>query len=188
MGRFVYSAMVSLDGFIEDPDGGIGWSEPDEEVHRHANAELERTGLVIMGRGLCQTMEPFWSDLVGNPTGVEHVDEFARIWAGKPKLVFSRTMTEVPGDAVLVRDLDPLWVGELREKVEGTISVGGAALASDLAAHGLVDEVEMINVPAVTGGGKPMLGPGFQGLGLSLIESRAFEGGSTASRYAVSAS
>ncbi len=177
--------MVTLDGYVEDPDGSIGWSAPDEEVHRHANAAMEETGLMIMGRGLCEAMEPFWSDVAASPTGIEHVDEFARIWVSKPKLVFSRTLAEAPGNAGLVRELDPDWAAGLREKVDGTIAVGGSRLASDFAAAGLIDEIEMITLPVVTGGGKPMLGPGFLGRELSLIDSRRFDCGTIATTYSV---
>ncbi|MDQ2623041.1 MAG: dihydrofolate reductase family protein [Actinomycetota bacterium] len=187
MGKFIYSAMVSLDGYIEDRDGSISWSAPDEEVHRYANDRTAEAGLVIMGRKLCESMEPYWSDLAKTPTGTDFVDEFARIWVTKPKLVFSRTLDEAPADAGLVRELDPVWAAGLRDKVDGAISLGGAALASDFAAAGLVDEVELITVPAFTGGGKPMFGPGFDGLGFDLIESRTF-GSTTVTRYAVTRS
>lgn len=185
MGRFVYSAMVSVDGYIEDREGSIAWSEPDEEVHRYANAMTAETGLVIMGRRLCETMIPAWSDMLVNPTGIEYVDEFARLWQEKPKLVFSRSMGEAPEGVGLIRELDPEWAAGLREKVEGSISVGGADLASDFAAAGLIDEVEMITIPYITGGGKPMFGPGFGSFDLRLLESRSFAGGTTVSRYGV---
>ena len=186
MGKFFYSSAASLDGYVEDPEGDFSWAAPDEQVHRHANDRTEESGLVIMGRRLYETMEPFWSEAAADPTGSEHVDEFARIWVRKPKLVFSRTLGSVPEPFGLIRELDPEWAAELRDKVEGTITVGGASLASAFAAAGLIDEVELITVPFVAGGGKPFFGPGFRGRRLEPLETRRFDGGSVAARYAVS--
>jgi len=36
-----YGVLCSLDGYIEDPDGGFAWAEPEEEGHAFVN-EQER--------------------------------------------------------------------------------------------------------------------------------------------------
>lgn len=174
--------MVSLDGFTEDAAGNIDWSEPDEEVHRYANRRTDEAGLIIMGRGLYESMEPFWTDLDRNPEGPEYVVEFARIWVSKPKLVVSRSLDSVPEPIRLVREIDPGWATGLRDRVGGTIVVGGAELASGMAALGMIDEVEMITLPLPVLGGKPFFGPGFRGYGFKAMEVRRFTGGSFATR------
>jgi hypothetical protein len=52
--ELIYSAIESLDGYIEDEDGTFGWAEPDEEVHTFIN-DLERpVGTYLYGRRLCE--------------------------------------------------------------------------------------------------------------------------------------
>lgn len=185
MGSFMFTATVSLDGFIEDRNGKIEWTNPDEEVHRYFNRMTDETGLVIMGRRQYETMEPFWTDLDRNPEGPDYVVEFARIWANKPKMVVSRSLDTVPDPIRLVRRIDPAWATELRQKVDGPISVSGADLASGMAAQGMIDEVEMMLKPVVLCGGKPFFGPGFHGHTFETSEVRQFSDGSTAIRYRV---
>ena len=56
MARLIYSAITSLDGYIEDAEGSFEWAAPDEEVHRFVN-ELERpVGTYLYGRRMYETM------------------------------------------------------------------------------------------------------------------------------------
>ncbi len=56
MAKLIYSAIMSLDGYIEDLDGKFDWAMPDEEVHRFIN-DLERTaGTYLYGRRMYETM------------------------------------------------------------------------------------------------------------------------------------
>ena len=62
MKRIVYAFNMSLDGYIEDRNGGIEWTEPDEEVHRYYNDFSRRFGTEVYGRRLWETMSSFWPD------------------------------------------------------------------------------------------------------------------------------
>ena len=56
MGKLIYSALASLDGYVADADGKWGWAEPDEEVHAFVN-DLERpVGTYLYGRGMYEVM------------------------------------------------------------------------------------------------------------------------------------
>ena len=56
MAKLIYSAIASLDGYIEDEDGNFDWAAPDEEVHRFVN-DLERpVGTYLYGRRMYETM------------------------------------------------------------------------------------------------------------------------------------
>ena len=48
MRKLIYSMGVSLDGFIAGPDGDIGWTEPDEELHRFHNERVRGTGAHLL--------------------------------------------------------------------------------------------------------------------------------------------
>src|SRR6185312_15268862 len=56
MAKLIYSAIASLDGYVEDEQGGFEWAAPDEEVHAFVN-DLERPiGTYLYGRRMYETM------------------------------------------------------------------------------------------------------------------------------------
>src|SRR5438034_10532124 len=99
MRKLIYSMGVSLDGFIAGPDGEIDWSAPDEELHRFHNQQAREMGAHLYGRRLYETMT-YWETADERPSTPEH--EFAGIWRETPKVVFSRTLEKVEGNARLV--------------------------------------------------------------------------------------
>ena len=103
MRKVIYSMGVSLDGFIAGPGGEIDWSPPDEERHRFHNEETRELGAHFLGRRLYEEMV-YWETADKDPSAGEVVLEFARIWQDLPKIVFSKTLEEVEGNARLVRD------------------------------------------------------------------------------------
>src|SRR5436190_17960917 len=100
MRKLIYSMGVSLDGFIAGPDGEIDWSAPDEELHRFHNQQARETGVHLYGRRLWETMRP-WEKADEDPSASDYLVEFARIWKGTPKVVFSTTLAGVEGNARL---------------------------------------------------------------------------------------
>src|SRR5216117_641608 len=98
MRKLIYSFGVSLDGFIAGPDGEIDWSAPDEELHRFHNQQARETGLELYGRRLYEAMR-YWETAEERRSLAEHELEFARIWKETPKIVFSRTLETVEGNA-----------------------------------------------------------------------------------------
>jgi hypothetical protein len=103
MRKLIYSMGVSLDSFIAGTDGEIDWSAPDEELHRFDNRQARERGAHLYGRRLYEVMIP-WERADEKPSAPEHELEFARIWKDTPKIVFSRTLEKVEGNAKLVRD------------------------------------------------------------------------------------
>src|SRR5215212_9324241 len=97
MRSLIYSMTVSLDGFIAGPDGDIGWSAPDRELHRFHNERVRELGAQLCGRRLYETML-YWETAEQQP-GIDEVElEFARIWKELPKVVFSTTLDRVEGN------------------------------------------------------------------------------------------
>jgi dihydrofolate reductase len=172
-----YAAQVSLDGFIEDSDGNIEWTEPTEELHRYWNAYAAEVEGFLMGRRLYEAMVPFWPDVAANPTGQPITDEFASVWMSKPRIVFSRTLETVDGGCRLEsRDLVP-WAGELRRTGHGLWSVGNSEVASTLLSAGLLDRIRLTILPVVLGTGKSFLRAGAGRHLLRASEYRDFPGG-----------
>jgi dihydrofolate reductase len=173
MRKLIYSMGVSLDGFIAGPDGEIDWSAPDEELHRFHNQRVRELGAHLCGRRLYEVMT-FWETADQNPSAAEHELEFARIWKDLPKIVFSKTLEKVEGNARLVRGGVAEEVARLKEQPGGDLAVGGAGLASTCIESGLVDEYGLFVSPVVLGGGTPFFPPLAERVELELVETKTF--------------
>ncbi len=183
MARLTYTVIASVDGYIEDRDGGFGWAEPDEEVHAFVNEQERSVGTALYGRRMWETMRWWATD---EPDGDDSpaVRAYAALWRAADKVVFSSSLTaeDVPG-ARLEPAFDAEAVRALKAASTRDLSIGGAALAATALAAGLVDEIDLYLVPVAVGGGKPAL-PDTR-LDLALLEERRFAGGTVLLRYAV---
>jgi dihydrofolate reductase len=173
MSELIYSMGVSLDGFIAGPDGEIDWTAPDEELHRFHNQQARELGGHLLGRRLYETMV-YWETVEEQPSLPEPQREFARIWKALPKIVFSKTLEKVEGNARLVRGSAVEEVASLKEQPGKDLAVGGAGLASTFIELGLVDEYRLFVSPVVLGGGTPYFPPLDERINLELVETRTF--------------
>ncbi|MGK5546992.1 dihydrofolate reductase family protein [Streptomyces sp. URMC 127] len=164
--RIVVSEFMSLDGVVqapggpeEDTDGGFahgGWSHPffDPEVVGGAFAEaLSGAEALLFGRRTWRTMAAAWPERAGDP--------FADRMNALPKYVVSRTLsdedltwdntTRIPGDEAAAR------IRELRGSGDGDLLVmGSPTLVRALLQEGLVDELRLMVMPVLLGGGKSL--------------------------------
>jgi dihydrofolate reductase len=184
MRKVIYSMGVSLDGFIAGPGGEIDWSAPDEELHRFHNQQTRETGAQLCGRKLYEEMV-YWETADQKHSLPEHELEFARIWKGLPKIVFSKTLEKVEGNARLVRNGVVEEVAKLKEQPGRDLAVGGAGLASTFIKLGLVDEYRLFVSPVVLGGGTPYFPPLDERIDLELVETRTFGSRVVYLRYGV---
>ena len=173
MRKLIYSMGVSLDGFIAGPDGEIDWSAPDEELHRFQNEQTRELGAHLLGRWLYEEMA-YWETADEKPSAPEHELEFARIWKVLPKIVFSKTLEKVEGNARLVRDGVADEIARLKEEPGKDLAVGGAGLASTLIERGLIDEYRLFVSPVVLGAGTPYFPALDEKINLELVETRTF--------------
>jgi len=179
MADLVYTANISVDGYTEDADGRIDWSAPDEEVFSFIR-ELERpAGTYLYGRRMYEAML-YWESAIPDEG---YVREFAEIWRNADKVVYSRSLESVSSARTrLEHDFDPEAVRRLKAAAARRITIGGANLAGQALAAGLVDELRLLTVPVVLGGGNPWLPKGVS-LPLRLLESRRFASGVVYLRY-----
>jgi dihydrofolate reductase len=99
--------------------------------------------------------------------------------------VFSKTLTSVTTErTTLERDLDPDAIRQLKQSADADVSIGGADLAGQALAAGLVDEIHLVAAPVSVGGGKPALPRDVQ-VRLRLLDTRAFASGFVHLHYAV---
>jgi dihydrofolate reductase len=180
--KLIYTAITSLDGYVEDESGNFDWAEPDEEVHTFIN-DLERpAGTYLYGRRMYETMA-YWETVDTAGTQPDFVRDFARIWQGAEKIVYSKTL-EAPATPKtrIERSFDPEVIREMKTSAGADLSVGGPGLTASAFRGGLVDECNLFVTPIIVGGGKRALPDGVR-LELELLDERRFGGGMVYLRY-----
>jgi dihydrofolate reductase len=168
----IYSMGVSVDGFIADRAGAFGWTVPSEEQFRFHLAQTRELGGYLCGRRLYETMLVWETDptLRDNEAGAA----FADVWCAIPKVVFSRTLDSVQGNARLAEASVAEGAAAALDATDKDVGIGGAGLAAAAIELGLVDEMRMFRNPVVIGGGTPFLPPITEDVPLDLIETRTF--------------
>lgn len=186
MGKLIYSMLTSLDGYVNDADGRFEWATPDEELHAYVNSASRSVGTCLLGRRMYETMV-FWEDpqsVRGEPPVMV---EYAEIWQGYDKVVYSTTLAQVASERTRIeRSFDPDAVRALKSATELNLSIDGPTLAAHALRAGLVDELHVYVCPVVVGGGTAFYPAGLR-LDLELLDERAFGNGVLSLRYAVSA-
>lgn len=185
MRSVTYAMSVSLDGYIVGPDGGFDWTVPDEEVFRFWIDETREVGVHLLGRRLYETML-YWETADQDPSLDDPELEFAAIWKPLPKVVFSSTLSAVQGQARLASGGLAEEIERLRAELgEGDIAIGGATLAAEAAALGLIDEYRAMVYPVLVGGGIPFFPQHEHRVDLELVETRTFSSKVVYLRYRV---
>jgi dihydrofolate reductase len=176
MAKLIYSAITSLDGYIEDEDGNFDFLAPDEEVAAFVN-DLERPiGTSLYGRRMYETMV-YWETFPTTADQSPIERDFAEIWQAANKIVYSTSLETVSSARTrLERDFDERTVRQMKTQAERDLSLGGSVLAAQAFQAGLVDELHLIVSPIVVGGGKPAL-PKHVRLSLELVDERRFGNG-----------
>jgi dihydrofolate reductase len=168
----IYSMGVSVDGFIADREGAFEWSVPNEELFRFHIAQIRELGGFLLGRRLYETMLVWETDPSMRETEAEAA--FADGWCAIPKVVFSRTLDSVQGNARLAQASVAEEVAAALEATDKDVGIGGAGLAAAAIELGLVDELRIFRYPVVVGGGTPFLPPVTEDVPLDLIETSTF--------------
>ena len=167
----IYSLGLSVDGFIADREGAFNWSAPNEDLFRYHVTQTQELGGFLLGRRLYETMLVWETDPSMRDSELDAA--FADAWCTIPKIVFSRTLDSVQGNARLAE-------ASLAEEAAAALAtdkdvgIGGAGLAAAAIELGLVDELRMFRYPVIVGGGTPFLPPVTEDVRLDLIETRTF--------------
>jgi len=172
---------MSLDGYVEGPDGKIDWTAPDDELFRHHTERIAYVRTHLCGRRLWEAMASYWPGAEHDPATPPLQREFAQLWNGAEHIVFSRTLRAVDHGARLVTSDAVAEVQRLKAGDGGDMEVGGATLARALLEAGLVDEVHAYVCPVTLGGGKPILP---RGIALEPLGVKTFASGVVQLRYA----
>jgi dihydrofolate reductase len=189
MGQFVYAMNVSLDLRIEQVPGDNGageWLRIDEELHREANARTRELAMIVHGRVVYEVMEEYWPRSREDASLPDFLREYGEIWTAMPKVLVSRTRRSADHNTRIIGGDDAIdQLAVLRAQTDGTIAVGGAALATQLLRAGLLDELLLTTHPAILGFGRPLFDDYDLPIDLELLDQQSFASGVTMNRYAI---
>jgi dihydrofolate reductase len=179
MARLLATMICTADLYTVDAEGRFDWGEPSEQVHAFIN-DLERgIGTYLYGSRMYDTMR-FWETMADEQSVM---GDYGRVWRAAQKVVYSSGLEAVSTARTrLERHFDPVAVAALKADADADLSIGGATLIASALLAGLVDELRLVLVPVVVGGGTPALPLGLHAA-LRLLETRAFENGWVYLRY-----
>ncbi len=158
MGQLILKTAVSLDGFLEAPDGTADWISSDDAVWQQMFQLFPNVGTVLVGRGMYSGYAKHWSEVLADPA--EHPTnevQYAR-WADTTRhIVFSRSLQQVEGhNFEIMRDAAQDIPRLKQEEGKNLLVFGGSKFAGALIELGLVDEYHLVLEPVALGGGKPL--------------------------------
>jgi dihydrofolate reductase len=179
----IAALQVSLDGFIQGPNGEKDWADS----WASAIQLIPDVDTFVLGGRMYPDYGEYWKSIDANPERVPPFQEripskseiaYARVAAKTPHMVLSTTLESVswPPTAQIIRD-----VAELRtlkgEPGKNVYVVGGATLVASLLNEGLIDELRLIVHPIVLGKGQALFGGVNERLSLDLIQAKSTESG-----------
>jgi dihydrofolate reductase len=181
--KMIAALQVSLDGFIQGPDGEKDWADS----WASALQLIPDVDMFVLGGRMYPDYGAYWESIEANPDRVPPFQEqiptksevaYARLAATTPHFVLSTTLTSVswPPTAQVIRD-----VAELRtlksQPGKNMYVVGGATLVATLLNENLIDELRLIIHPIVLGKGQGLFSSVTGRLSLELVQARANESG-----------
>jgi dihydrofolate reductase len=183
MRKLKLQMQMTVDGFVAGPEGQLAWMTKeagDERLIGFIKHLIDTSDTILMGRKMTAGFVQYWEAITRRPDSPEYV--FARKMVDTPKVVFSKTMTQVQGKNVRVES------GDMREAVtrlkrdagKDLLVYGGASFVSSLIEAGLIDELHFFVNPVAIGQGMRV----FQAeKPLKLIASTAYPSGLVVNSY-----
>jgi dihydrofolate reductase len=161
MRNIIAALVVSVDGFIEGPNGELDWVDTWEDPFDL----LPQIDTCILGRRMYPGYEQYWGAILANPQGVlpftgkvasKGESAYARLAERTPHVVLSRTLDNVAWkNTRIVRDIEEIRRTK-QQPGKDMHAVGGATLIGSLMNQGLIDELRLVMHPIILGGGKPL--------------------------------
>jgi dihydrofolate reductase len=184
MAKLIYAAITSLDLYVSDRNGNFDWAMPDEEVHAFVNDLQRPLGTYLYGRRMYETMAG-WETMSTGPDEPAVTRDFAMIWRNADKIVYSAALQAVRSARTRIeRAFVPEDIRQLKASATQDIAVAGSDLAASALRAELVDEIHLIMMPVIVGGGHPAL-PRDLFLPLELLDERAFTRGAVHVHYRI---
>ncbi|MEB2271363.1 dihydrofolate reductase family protein [Bacillus safensis] len=170
--RVILDLAVTLDGFIEGPNGEVDWCIMDPDMD--FNQFLNQIDTILYGR----KSYDIWGQYIPKNEDSDTDKEMWRLVHSKEKYVFSRTQKETDNRAIFINDNIVEEVNKLKKKPGGDIWLyGGSSLITTFINLGLVDEFRLSVHPIILGEGKPLFIDINKRINLQLVETKKFSSG-----------
>jgi dihydrofolate reductase len=181
MRKLKLQMQITVDGMVAGPEGQLAWMTTeagDERLIGFINHLADTSDTILMGRKMTGGFVQYWEAI----TKESPEYTFARKMVDTPKVVFSRTVTEVPGKNVRVESGDVREaVTRLKREAGKDIPVyGGASFVSSLIQAGLIDELHLFVNPVAIGEGMRVFQRETR---LTLVGSTAYPSGVVVNSY-----
>jgi len=170
MRKLILALAVSLDGFIEGPNGEYDWCFMDQDYG--LSDFMKRIDAMFVGRKTYEMSLGMQADTTGMPKMEEYV--------------FSNSLNKVKEGSILVNGDIKTEVETIKNKRGKDIWLfGGASLTTTLMNLKLVDELHLAVHPILLGGGKPLFSDIAERMKLKLIDTKDYSGGLVSLKYAI---
>lgn len=185
MRKVILYMFTTLDGFIAGPNGEFDEYEPSAEEHQFANELFCAADGILFGRITYAGFVDYWDALDLNDPAIPVVErEFATIFRKLTRVVFSRTLDQVPANTILIQENLVAEVAKVKQQPgRDLLLICGPELLATLVGLGLVDECCLLIKPTILGQGKALFGALGGKVPLKLLTSRVFASGAVMHRY-----
>lgn len=173
MGKLTLAMFVTLDGYIEGPNGTFQPPPYSADLQRKwIDENMQRAAMNFYGRACYEFMAGFWT------SAAAPAEQAAKL-AAQPKLVFSHSLQAASwANTRIVRDDIPGNVARLKREVDGEIMMfGGASIAGAFIDLDLFDEYRLMVTPIILGGGKRLFEGPHPRRQLELRDATTFDSG-----------
>ena len=193
MRKIIASLQVSVDGFIEGPNGEMDWvMEEDEEAWKYMFEMLSHVDTFILGRKMYPGYEQYWLSVLTHPGEIQPFSDrvaskneiaFANLADSRRHIVLSSTLDKVTWKTTkIVRDVEE--IRKLKQQPgKDMYVVGGATLVSSLMNLGLIDELQLLVSPLILGGGMALFKDVRERHSLKLMQTKALKSGKVSLTY-----
>lgn len=185
MRRVILSMFLSIDGFTEAPGGEFVGPEWSADLDRWTQDLMESADTLLFGRIGWQELQAYWPNAEVNP-GTPAEAKLARYMNSTRKIVFSRSLTHVDAwshselaSSNVIETVDALRA----EPGRGIAILAGAKFARTCLSAGVVDELRLLVVPQLFGGGSRLFDGAYAAQRFSLLEARTMDTGAVLLRY-----
>ena len=182
MRKIIYTINISIDGCVDHTS--FGPVSPDQELFDYFTMHMQDVDLDVYGRKMYELMFPYWSDVAKDQSGTKWENEFAERLTAIDKVVFSRSLDSVEGNARIVRTNPVNELLRLKQTPGKNISVDTVSMFAQIAEAGLIDEYNFVVHPVIVGKGTRLVeGSLPERLQLKLVDSIVFKSGAVALKY-----
>lgn len=183
MRKLKLQMQMTTDGFVAGPKGQLSWMTTeagDQRLIGFITHLADTSDTILMGRKMTPGFVQYWEAITTKPESPEYT--FAKKMVDTPKVVFSKTVTQMVGKNVRVEG------GDLRETVnrlkgqsgKDLLVYGGASFVSSLIEARLIDELNFFVNPVAIGEGMRVF---HAETPLKLVASTAYPSGIVVNSY-----